>query len=137
LLATSKGHLARFQSVVEGLHIEGALHGLVDEETYQLADARLADLGFLLVQLCLPDDLIEEHCVRSTRLHRSPGWAKYLQALGPDDQAVADHFRRSQAFITRRVGESRMRKLAMDTSAMDWARYASAITDLAVRGGQV
>lgn len=91
-------------------------------------EARLADVGLTVALLRVPDDLVEEQCVRSTRVHRGPRWARYVESFGVNDGARAAHVRHVQDMLVEHAEQSPLPVKMLDTSDRAWDRLADDIT---------
>ncbi|QUH06443.1 hypothetical protein HUO13_33340 [Saccharopolyspora erythraea] len=117
--------------VLEGLGFDVPMYGLpISREVVRNIETRLAALGVHLVLLSVPDDRIRARCVESTRQHRGPKWARYLEKFGATDAARSEHIRQVQAELIRWVQTSPMPRQVLDTAAQDWGSYASRVVRL-------
>ncbi len=116
--------------LLEGAMFDIPLHGFdIRREQCMGLEARLRALEVVLVFLTIPDEMIEERCVRSTREHRGEGWSSHLHALGMDDEARAEHFRSQQAMLAHWVHSSPMETLVLDVTSMSVESQLQAVMD--------
>jgi hypothetical protein len=111
--------------VLEGLGFDAPIYGLpLDRALLRDIEQRLGDLGLHLVLLRVPDHRIRTQCVESTRLHRGPKWARYLESFGACDAARAEHIGRVQDELMRWAQTSPLPLSIIDTATQDWNIYA-------------
>lgn len=117
--------------VLEGLGFDAPTYGLaISREVLRNVEQRFAALGVHLVLLRVPDDRIRAQCVESTRHHRGPKWARYLEDFGATDATRAEHIKHTQAELIRWVRTSPMRRHVLDTATQDWDSYARRVAGL-------
>lgn len=99
---------------------------LPDWQLYDHIDASLAELGFGLVLLRLPD---QELGGRSLYRHdRDPNqWASGMIDLYGSEAGVIEAFRASQQRRIECLGRTRLPYLEIETSSMDWQTFAARI----------
>ncbi|MGH3770426.1 MAG: hypothetical protein ACRDRW_03355 [Pseudonocardiaceae bacterium] len=113
--------------VAEGFVYDIPLHDFaIDRARIRPLEHRLATLNIALVLLSVPDERVLEQCVHSTRATRGEGWARYLAALGEDDEARAEYFRAAQRRLWHWAVHSPLPTLNIDTSQRQWDDYALA-----------
>lgn len=107
-----------------------AERGLSSESSFATLDERRAAAGIILVHLRFDDALLEERSVVSTRLHRGPGWARYLDRLGDGLGAQALHFRKRRDAVAAWFAHARPPKVEVDTSTMAWDQLTTTLLRL-------
>jgi transposase InsO family protein len=117
--------------VLEGLGFDAPLYGLpLDRADVRVVERRLGALGLHLVFLRVPDHRVRAQCVESTRLHRGPKWARYLDGFGSTDAVRAKHIKHAQDELMRWAQSSPLPLCVIDTTAQDWDTYARQVADL-------
>lgn len=117
--------------VLEGLGFDTPVYGLpLSRDALLGIEERLSALDIHLVLLRVPDHRIRAQCVQSTRRHRGPKWARYLDGCGSTDAAQADHIKRVQGDLLRWGQTSPLPLRIIDTVTEDWDSYARQVADL-------
>ncbi|MFX0576932.1 hypothetical protein [Nocardia nepalensis] len=97
----------------------------IDRDELLDHEQRLADLGLHLIALQVPETRIQEQCVESTRQHRSPKWARYLEGFGDTDLSRAEYICHAQRRLMSWVSTSPLPCTVIDTTDRDWDGYAT------------
>ncbi len=117
--------------LLEGLGFDAPMYGLpISRDVLTSVEQRLAALGVHLVLLRVPDDRIRAQCVESTRHHRGPKWARYLESFGSTDARRAEHIRQVQAELIRWAQTSPLPLQVLDTTTQDWDAYSRHVAEL-------
>jgi hypothetical protein len=93
---------------------------------------QLAGVGLCLVVLRVPRQRILARCIESTRIHRSPRWAAYVDSFGPDDRARTRHVEDAQDRLLRWANASPLPLHVLEVGTEDWDDHARAISDLII-----
>ncbi len=115
--------------VIERFH--PTYYALLPEwQLYDQIDARLAELGFGLVLLRLPEQELGRRSLY--RQDRDPNqWASGMIELYGSESGVIEAFRASQQRRLECLGRTRLPYIEIDTSSMAWETFAARICSFA------
>ncbi len=117
--------------LLEGLGFDVPVYGLpLDRRSLLGIEHRLAALGLHLVVLRVPTDRIRQQCIESTRAHRSPRWAAYVDGFGPDDRTRAQYVQRAQDRLLYWARTSPIPSQVIDVGGQGWDDPAAQIANL-------
>ncbi len=93
-------------------------------EEYASVESALAEFSAHIILLTIPRDHILERSIRSTSRNRGVSWRQYLQTLGANESAQAEHYRIQQEGFSELAARTRLPVTVRDTSGMEWENLA-------------
>ncbi|SFB64755.1 hypothetical protein SAMN05216266_1477 [Amycolatopsis marina] len=91
---------------------------------------RLAAIRLRLVMLRVPTQQIFVRCIESTRVHRGPKWAAYVDSFGLNDAARTRYVEHAQDRLLRWAKTSPLPLHVLEVDTDDWDDHARALSDL-------
>lgn len=125
----TKDKKRRFSSILECFHIENfAKKYMKDFQLFKNLDMRIAQLGYKMIILYLPEKDIIERSIISTRIHRnSKKWNDYLINLGNNNEEIKKYFLDVQDSIIFWAKNSIIPYKIISTENMEWEKYIDEI----------
>lgn len=115
--------------IFETFHLGNIIESNIDfSSLFNQVEQKLCKYGATMILLTIPESLIQERSILTTRALRNSGWSSYLKNLSNDDTELTKIFKDRQDKLICFCKNSKIPYKIIDTANPNWISMANEIS---------